>query len=154
MSSSLTTVAAFLPLMLVGGIIGKILFAIPLVVICVIFASLIESFLVLPGHLRATMTKIDRKKRSKLRMALDNGFEFIRESVFRPLVTAAVNRPVTTVSCAMAALILSVSLIIGKRIAFNFFPVAEATILHANISFVSGTSPATTARSQTTLPRL
>ena len=79
--------------MLVGGIIGKILFAIPLVVICVIFASLIESFLVLPGHLRATMTKIDRKKRSKLRMALDNGFEFIRESVFRPLVTAAVNRP-------------------------------------------------------------
>ena len=144
MSSSLTTVAAFLPLMLVGGIIGKILFAIPLVVICVIFASLIESFLVLPGHLRATMTKIDRQKRSKLRMALDNGFEFIRESIFRPLVTAAVNRPVTTVSCAMAALILSVSLIIGKRIAFNFFPVAEATILHANISFVSGTSPATT----------
>ena len=51
LASSLTTVAAFVPLMLVSGIIGKILFDIPLVVICVIIASVIESFLILPGHL-------------------------------------------------------------------------------------------------------
>ena len=43
----LTTVARS-ALMLVGGIIGNILFAIPLV-ICVIAASLV-SFLILPGH--------------------------------------------------------------------------------------------------------
>ena len=52
LSSSLTTVAAFLPLMMVGGIIGKILFDIPFVTICVLFASLVEAFFVLPGHLR------------------------------------------------------------------------------------------------------
>ena len=51
LASSLTTVAAFMPLMLVSGIIGNILFDIPTVVICVIAASLVESFLVLPGHL-------------------------------------------------------------------------------------------------------
>ena len=49
LASSLTTVAAFMPLMLVGGIVGKILFDIPLVVICVIIASVIESFLVCPA---------------------------------------------------------------------------------------------------------
>ena len=31
LSSSLTTIAAFIPLMLVGGIIGRILFDIPVV---------------------------------------------------------------------------------------------------------------------------
>jgi multidrug efflux pump subunit AcrB len=41
MSSSLTTLAAFLPLMLVSGIFGAIMAAIPLVICCVIIASLI-----------------------------------------------------------------------------------------------------------------
>jgi multidrug efflux pump subunit AcrB len=144
MSSSLTTVAAFLPLMLVGGIIGTILFAIPLVVVCVIFASLIESFLVLPGHLRATLVHVSQEKTGKIRTALDNGFTYLRDRLFRPLVTGAVARPFTTISCAVTALVLAISLIVGNRIAFNFFPTAEATILHANIAFVSGTSPSVT----------
>ncbi|HHJ34578.1 MAG TPA: efflux RND transporter permease subunit, partial [Gammaproteobacteria bacterium] len=62
MSSSLTTVAAFLPLMMVTGIIGSILFDIPFVVICVIIASLIESFLILPGHLRHSFHKNHHRK--------------------------------------------------------------------------------------------
>ena len=51
-AASLTTVAAFLPLVTIGGTTGNILFAIPLVVICVVLASLLECFVVLPGHLR------------------------------------------------------------------------------------------------------
>jgi len=53
-ASSLTTIAAFLPLMLIGGIMGNILFDIPTIMICVLIASLIECFLILPGHLRHT----------------------------------------------------------------------------------------------------
>ena len=74
MSSSLTTVAAFLPLMLVGGIIGNILFAIPLVIVCVIAASLVESFLILPGHLRHTFDKASRIP-GRFRSFLDRQFE-------------------------------------------------------------------------------
>ena len=70
MSSSLTTVAAFLPLMLIGGIVGTILFAIPLVVVCVIAASLIESFLVLPGHLRGSFERIHGQPLSRVRQRL------------------------------------------------------------------------------------
>ncbi|MEO5343875.1 MAG: efflux RND transporter permease subunit, partial [Gammaproteobacteria bacterium SHHR-1] len=58
LSSSLTTIAAFIPLMAISGVIGKILFAIPMVVICVILASLVESFYVLPGHLRGSFHKM------------------------------------------------------------------------------------------------
>ncbi|RLK50178.1 multidrug efflux pump subunit AcrB [Alkalispirillum mobile] len=59
-ASSLTTIAAFLPLMAVGGVIGNILFDIPLVVVCVIIASLVEAFLVLPGHLRRSFEAMQR----------------------------------------------------------------------------------------------
>lgn len=91
MSSSLTTIAAFLPLMMVGGIIGNILFDIPMVVICVICASLVESFLVLPGHLRQSFHALGKKKPSRIRRRLDAGFEAFRDRGFRPLVRLAAN---------------------------------------------------------------
>ena len=50
-SAMLTTVAAFLPLFTVKGIIGEIISAIPLVVVAVLIASLIEVFFILPAHL-------------------------------------------------------------------------------------------------------
>lgn len=144
MSSSLTTVAAFLPLMLVGGIIGNILFAIPLVIVCVIAASLVESFLILPGHLRHTFDKAGRNNPGRFRSFLDRQFEGFKDGVFRPIVTVGVDNPWTTASLAIAGLILSIGLLLGGRIAFNFFPTAESTIITANIGFVSGTPPEVT----------
>lgn len=46
----LTTIAAFLPLMFMSGMIGKFIIAIPVVVISLLFFSWLESFLILPSH--------------------------------------------------------------------------------------------------------
>jgi len=46
----MTTVAAFLPLMFMSGIIGKFIVAIPIVVISLLLFSWLESFLILPSH--------------------------------------------------------------------------------------------------------
>jgi multidrug efflux pump subunit AcrB len=51
LSSTLTTVAAFLPLMLMPGIIGKFMKIIPIVVCLVLLASVIEAFFILPSHI-------------------------------------------------------------------------------------------------------
>ena len=142
LSSSLTTIAAFLPLMLVGGPLGSILFAIPLVVICVILASLVESFLILPGHLYHGFRRLSGKEAGAVRRRLDRGFERFRERVFRPLVTAAVGQPWTVLSCALAALLLSVGLVRGERLAFSLFPSPETAIVNAEAKFISGTPPA------------
>mgnify|MGYP002267104585 FL=1 len=45
----LTTIAAFLPLMYMSGIIGKFVIAIPIVVISLLILSWLESFLMLPS---------------------------------------------------------------------------------------------------------
>ena len=141
LASSLTTVAAFMPLMLVSGIIGKILFDIPLVVICVIIASVIESFLILPGHLHHTFRRSEGTVPSAFRRWFDSRFERFRDRTFRRLVTAAVRRPWTTLSCALAAMLLTVGLLRGDRLAFNFFPTPEGQILFASVSFAAGTPP-------------
>ena len=141
LASSLTTVAAFMPLMLVSGIIGKILFDIPLVVICVIIASLIESFLILPGHLHHTFRNSATSGASAFRRWFDDAFGRFRDRTFRRLVTAAVRRPWTTLSLTLAAMLLTVGLLRGDRIAFNFFPTPEGQILFASVSFAAGTPP-------------
>ena len=51
MAASLTTVASFLPILLIGDTIGQIMQTLPQVVVAVLIASLVECFLILPGHL-------------------------------------------------------------------------------------------------------
>ncbi len=49
-SAILTTISAFLPLMLLPGVIGRFMRVIPLVVSMALIASLIEAFVILPTH--------------------------------------------------------------------------------------------------------
>ena len=140
LASSLTTIAAFLPLMLVSGIIGRILFDIPLVVVCVIIASLVECFLILPGHLRQALSGTARRPSpTRIRKRLDAGFERFRARMFRPAVIYAVRRPVTVLCAMISVLMLAIGLLAGRHIAFNFFPTPESTTLDTQVTFVAGT---------------
>ena len=153
-ASSLTTIAAFLPLMMIGGIMGNILFDIPLIVICVIMASLVESFFVLPGHLRNAFTHIKRNNTDTtdnqaintntsaptFRERLDNAFDSFRHNKFRRVITWALAHRAITVSLVLSSLVMTLGLVAGGRINFTFFPSPEAQIVYANVSFVSGTS--------------
>ena len=141
MSSSLTTVAAFLPLMMVTGIIGSILFDIPFVVICVIIASLIESFFILPGHLRHSFHRNQHKKNSELRNKLEQGFITFRDDYFRPLIKRAMDNRLTTLVIAICSLVLALSLVIYGQVKFQFFPQPESTVVIASVKFAAGTPP-------------
>ena len=141
LSSSLTTVAAFMPLMAVSGVIGDILFDIPFVVVCVILASLVESFLVLPGHLRHSFHRLHHRHPSALRARLDAAFDRFRDVRFRPLVERAVANPSLTLALAVAALVVAAGLVAGGRLGFTFFPRVEGNVVYASATFVSGTPP-------------
>ena len=54
-AAMITTAAAFAPILLIQGVLGQIIGVLPLVVLSVIVASLIECFLILPGHLAHTL---------------------------------------------------------------------------------------------------
>lgn len=51
-AAALTTVLAFTPLLSIGGMMGKLSWQLPAVVVTVLVFSLIESFVILPAHMR------------------------------------------------------------------------------------------------------
>ena len=143
-AASLTTVAAFIPLMLVGGVIGNILGDIPFVMIMVITASLLESFFILPAHLKQALAGEAGRHTSRLRQRLDASFEHFRDRRFRPLVERALAWRGTTVALTLGLMILAVGLLAGGRIGFVFFPTPEGQVVFANATFVAGTPRAQT----------
>ncbi len=138
-SSSLTTIASFLPLMMIGGTMGNILFDIPFVVICVIIASLFESFLILPGHLRHAFHNIHHKKPPPIRQWLDDKFNYLRDDLFKPLVVVVVKHRWITISATLGLFIVCIGLLAGGRLHFTFFPSPEGTSITANVHFTAGT---------------
>ena len=144
-AAALTTVAAFLPLMLVSGVMGNILGDIPFVAIMVLMASLMEVFLIMPAHLRGAFSHQVQRQTPRWRLRVDAGFDYFKDRVYRPLVTAAVRRRGVTISAVLALMILAVGLLAGGRIAFVFFPTPESQVVLANANFVAGTPRARTA---------
>ena len=63
-SSILTTVAAFLPLMLLSGILGDFMFVIPFVVTIALLISLVEVYWILPVHI--SMVNLNFSKTNKI----------------------------------------------------------------------------------------
>lgn len=67
LSSSLTTIAAFLPLMLMEGVIGEFLKVVPIVVSLALVASLFEAFFILPSHIAEWSRRIKNQREGYVR---------------------------------------------------------------------------------------
>lgn len=140
-AAALTTIAAFMPLFMIGDVIGQIIVAIPMVVVSVLVASLIECFFVLPGHLREALHgEDDRESRyRRFRNWFDSGFDRLRDGPFRRIVQGAVDYRYVTIASIVAVLMISVGLLAGGRVGFTFFPTAESDTIDGNIEMAAGT---------------
>jgi multidrug efflux pump subunit AcrB len=136
-AASLTTIAAFLPIFFIGDRIGDIMRAIPLVVIAVIIASLVECFLILPGHLRHSGGG-KAKEPSRIRQKFDAQFDRFRDGPFYRFVNLAYAWRYTTVAVMIALFIIAVGALTGGRVKFQFFPSPESENISASINFAAG----------------
>ncbi|MEJ2044598.1 MAG: efflux RND transporter permease subunit [Reinekea sp.] len=138
MASSLTTIAAFMPLLLLDGRLGELLIDIPFVVVCAIVASLVECFLILPGHL--AHNKKVHKAPSRFRSAVDRGFNYFRDQLFRPLAMRAVEYRFVTLAAVIVAFMLSLGLVSSGRLKVNLPPSVEGTGMSVAVEFAEGAS--------------
>ena len=143
-SAMLTTVAAFLPLFMVKGIIGVIIGAIPAVVCAVLVASLVECFFILPAHL-AHYGASKRQQPSWFRRNFDAGFNYFRDAIFYNLVLAAFRFRYVTFAFAIGLLLFAVGMMAGGRVNFVFFSAPEADRVFANVTMASGSTRSQTA---------
>ncbi len=135
-AATLTTAAAFLPIFFIGDRIGDIMRGIPLVVLAALFASLIECFLILPGHLRHGRPSANGPGR--IRRGFDAGFVWFRETIFRGIVATAYRWRYTSIAIMVAGLIVAVGALAGERVRFIFFPRLEPENALASIYFAPG----------------
>ncbi len=137
LTSSLTTMAAFIPLLIIGGIMGEMVLALPTVLLCVIIASLIECFWVLPGHLRVSLTKSADAKPPRWRTHFEARFNQFRDEKFMPVVKLAINHAGTTLLVAISGVVIAASLIAAQHVGINFVTGFDFESLEANVEFAS-----------------
>lgn len=131
MTSSLTTLAAFFPLLFISGVTGQFLREIPVVVITVIVASLIECFFILPKHLSTVPVPskeiTDFQKRLRL----------FKIRYFLPLIKMAIHQKAIIFTGAVSFVFLTVAMISTGHIKFSFFPSYTSDRVIIEVDFVS-----------------
>ena len=153
----LTTVAAFLPLMISPGPYGQIFAAIGLVVILCLAFSLIESQLILPAHLGHMKVERRRDPESsesrtavsdrwhRLQRATAESLERAATHLYSPGLALALRWRYATLAVGIAILMVAVSLVQTGRIKFSFFPPVESDYVSARIVMPPGTAIEVTA---------
>jgi len=135
MTSSLTTMAAFIPLLIIGGMMGDMILALPTVLLCVIVASLVECFWVLPGHLRNSLQRFDPNSKPAWRTRFEGAFERFRDTRFLPVVSKALAHPGTTLVAAVAGMLVAFSLVASQHIGFNLATGMDFESVEANVEY-------------------
>ena len=146
----LTSVAAFMPLLFVTGLVGKFIKAIPLVVISVLIISLVESLFILPAHLSFGRPPQEKKASLRFFEKIREGFvdlleRFIKGPYSRLLELCMRNR-YATLSFGIATILITAGLIVGGVIKFNFMPEVEGNEIIVNLEMPRGTPVEETAR--------
>ena len=142
-AAALTTLAAFIPILTIGGVMGQFVRDIPLVLLSVLVASLIECFLVLPGHLSHALSR-PTKEPAPWRKKFFDDFDRFRDTKFRAFVARAYDQRYTTGAIGLAVLIIVIGLLAGGRVPFRFFPSPEGEVINAYVFFQPGTKRAAT----------
>ena len=154
----LTTVAAFAPMMFIGGAAGTFFEAMSFVIILCLLFSLVESKLILPSHLaRARIPDIDEddlfhpqrsiafKERIprfflKIQRHIQHWLHRFIEKTYRPWLERAVDNRGLTLSVFVAVLILSVGLIMSGVARVVLFPEIESDFMQVKLRDGSGYS--------------
>jgi multidrug efflux pump subunit AcrB len=148
----LTTVAAFLPMMIAPGPFGQVFGAIAVVVVCCLVFSLIESQLVLPAHL-GHMNLSERPSRpgsasarwKAVQRRLSSSLETLAERSYRPFLERVLEWRYATVAAGLAILMVVLAVVGTGRMHFSFFPPVESDYVTANLTMPQGTPVEVTA---------
>ena len=146
-----TVVVAFMPMLFVSGVGGKIWRNIPWVVIPTLLVSLIETNLILPAHLshlkpEKPLDQINPFVRFIVRVqrAMSRHVESFIQNRYRPFINLALRWRYATVTAFIAVFLGVIGLIMGSWIPFEFFPRVEAEIISAKLTMPAGVAVETT----------
>lgn len=155
-----TTIVAFIPLMFIAGIMGKFIYIMPQVVICILAVSLVEAFVILPAHLEHTLTPSNPNKpwvyrifffwlewlkkdvsaaHGWIRARVERALNHIIYSLYTPFLKYCVRNRYFTLALGAGCLIVSMGLLAGGHVPFVFFPKTDSNWMISEVIYPLGT---------------
>ncbi len=139
----LTTIAAFVPILMVSGISGQFFAPIGWVVVLALVMSLLESKLILPAHLAHMRVKqYEPDTHNRLirfqRGFSDNLFRFV-DRIYLPSLQVMLRNRYITLAGFVGALVLSIGFIVGPYMRVVMFPDIAGDFMRANLEMNEGT---------------
>jgi multidrug efflux pump subunit AcrB len=132
-ASAATTAAAFLPLLLMEGMMGQFMKVFPMVITAALFASLFQSLFILPAHLSLFTKPLDEKKK-KSRI-----LEFLVVRYRKILIFVLKNRGKSFLAF-IVLFIIAIFTMFSGLVKFDFYPQPPPTTIALQIQTPDGTS--------------
>ena len=141
----MTTIVAFLPLTFIRGQIGDLLGALPFVVACALFMSLVEAVLILPSHMGHSLARRDRLEstpfsdrirrveRWRDRLIYDRAIP-----VYVRALEACLRFRYVTIAATVAAVIVSLGMVQSGWVPFTFLPDSDSETVVVNVQMPIG----------------
>jgi len=143
LSAVLTTLSAFLPLMLLPGIVGKFMFVIPAVVSLALVISLIEAYWMLPTHVAAL--RLDYTRPTRFQHRRERFTHWIRVKYARLLIRF-MRHPMRALGILLVMLVLAVGAVGAGLVKIQFFAFDPLRIFYVNVDMPPSTTIDSTLR--------
>ncbi|PCH61822.1 MAG: cobalt-zinc-cadmium resistance protein [SAR86 cluster bacterium] len=140
-----TTIAAFLPILLLGGQMGAFFNTIGAVVVFCLIASLLESQLILPGHIAHRKTKGYFLENTyfvlawqKFQQKIADGMEYFSEHYYKRALDKVLRYRYAAWATATAVIIITAAMLSSGRVIFQFMPAVEGDVVYASLQMPLG----------------
>ena len=155
----LTTIAAFAPMLFVGGIVGPFFEALSMIVVLCLIFSLVESKLILPAHLvHAKIVPVDEddlfnpqrhiplRQRvprffQKIQRHTQHGLHRVIHDYYRPALEKVIDNRGIVVAMFAGVLIITIGLINSGLVRVVLFPEVPGDFIRMELEMESGTAP-------------
>lgn len=155
----ITTIVAFVPLMFVTGMMGNLLKVLPAAIICMLVASLVESFTVLPCHLshdQSTLMNLLGRVFyifrpigwviERANVHFSRGIDSFINTLFQPSLAFALKYRWGFMAVMLALTLITGGMVATSRVPFVLLGKLDSSSLAANLTFPNGTPGTVTDR--------
>jgi len=138
-SSTVTTVLAFVALLSIGGSFGTLIADIPVVVAAVLTASLVESLLILPHHMRHALHAQNRTRWYDWPSQWFNRqFARFADRLFAPFMALVIRARYAVIAGMILVLSFSAAAVIRGDVPWQFYTAPESGSIAGNFAFLTG----------------
>ena len=155
--SVMTSIAAFMPLFFVEGMMGKFMSIIPVVVVSVLLLSLIESLFILPAHLSSEgdgpVSRLLRRIfthplnwHARVVVVFDRGLKYVIRNAYQPTLRLALAHPISSTALALSLMLCTAGLVVGGHLKLVLVPAVGADWVTISVNMPQGTTATQTVK--------